>query len=173
MTSIPSIPTLYQGIRMRSRLEARWAAMFGKLGWQWHYEPIELNFYIPDFLVTSGLSMGDTVVECKPFLPSERTTQTATLTKLVRSGWQGPMLLLGAVVQPDGLCGLYRAPGAAGWADAYLRWVAHEAWPMEPVSDGDGHWDVTSPEGGAALPFRLSMAWHAAGNEVQWRPSAS
>ena len=35
----PAIPTTYRGIRMRSRLEARWAAFFDRLGWEWEYEP--------------------------------------------------------------------------------------------------------------------------------------
>lgn len=49
--AIKAIPTEYGGIRFRSRLEARWAAMFDKLGWKWHYEPLDFDGYIPDFLL--------------------------------------------------------------------------------------------------------------------------
>ena len=46
----PAIPTMYRGIRMRSRLEAKWAYFMDGLGWKWEYEPIDLNGWIPDFL---------------------------------------------------------------------------------------------------------------------------
>jgi hypothetical protein len=50
--STHSIPTTgIQGIRFRSRIEAQWAEMFTKLGWEWEYEPIDLNGYIPDFII--------------------------------------------------------------------------------------------------------------------------
>lgn len=46
-----AIPTYYQGIRFRSRLEATWAAFFDQAGWEWKYEPIDLDGWIPDFWV--------------------------------------------------------------------------------------------------------------------------
>ena len=59
-----SIPTTYNGIRFRSRLEAKWACFFNQVGWRWHYEPIDLNGWIPDFLIeTKGLPL---LVEVKP-----------------------------------------------------------------------------------------------------------
>src|SRR5207253_3310908 len=54
--SLASIPTTYQGVLMRSRLEARWAARLDALGLVWEYEPQVLRlgrgrggFYLPDF----------------------------------------------------------------------------------------------------------------------------
>lgn len=48
-------PTLYKGIRMRSRLEAWHAAWFDAHGLAWEYEPIcfadETGQYLPDFRV--------------------------------------------------------------------------------------------------------------------------
>lgn len=58
------IPTTgVDGTRFRSRLEARWAHLFDAIGWQWEYEPFDLDGYVPDFLI-----MGETplVVEVKP-----------------------------------------------------------------------------------------------------------
>lgn len=49
-----AIPTKYAGVQFRSRLEARWAAMFDLLKWQWEYEPLDLAGYIPDFRVKTG-----------------------------------------------------------------------------------------------------------------------
>lgn len=60
-----SIPTIYKDIRFRSRLEARWAAMFDLLGWSWEYEPEIEDLYIPDFLL-HGLGGRRVFVEVKP-----------------------------------------------------------------------------------------------------------
>ena len=53
-TKIKAIPTIYKGYRMRSRLEARWAAFFDALGIPWRYETEGLTLsdgtqYLPDF----------------------------------------------------------------------------------------------------------------------------
>jgi hypothetical protein len=48
---IANIPTIYNGVQFRSRLEAKWAAFFDLLGWHWHYEPLDLDGWIPDFLI--------------------------------------------------------------------------------------------------------------------------
>jgi hypothetical protein len=47
--SIAAIPTMYGGIRFRSRLEARWAAFFDLCGFAWEYEPTDFKGWIPDF----------------------------------------------------------------------------------------------------------------------------
>lgn len=46
-----AIPTHYNGINFRSRLEAKWARFFDLIGWQYEYEPADLNGYIPDFVI--------------------------------------------------------------------------------------------------------------------------
>lgn len=45
-----AIPTMFDGVQMRSRLEARWAAVFELMGRKWQYEPFDLNGWIPDFM---------------------------------------------------------------------------------------------------------------------------
>lgn len=62
--SRPGIPTLYNGIQFRSRLEAKWAAFFDLLGWEYEYEPFDLDGWIPDFLIKG--KQGDVLVEVKP-----------------------------------------------------------------------------------------------------------
>lgn len=52
-TQFAAIPTMYSGVQMRSRLEAKWAAMFDKVKWEWQYEPFDLNGWIPDFLISN------------------------------------------------------------------------------------------------------------------------
>lgn len=46
-----AIPTVYAGVQMRSRLEATWAAFFDQMGWKWSYEPVDLDGWIPDFVL--------------------------------------------------------------------------------------------------------------------------
>jgi hypothetical protein len=49
--TIKAHPTKYKGVMFRSRLEARWAAFFDLVGWEWEYEPIDLNGWTPDFRI--------------------------------------------------------------------------------------------------------------------------
>lgn len=57
---IKAIETVYKGYRFRSRLEARWAVFFEKLGWEWRYEHqgYEIGWgedripWLPDFEIT-------------------------------------------------------------------------------------------------------------------------
>ncbi len=61
---IKGIPTTYRDVRMRSRLEARWAAFFDMAGWRWEYEPIDEVGWIPDFLLIGKYDV--VKVEVKP-----------------------------------------------------------------------------------------------------------
>lgn len=79
-------PTTYSDILFRSALEARWAAFFDHIGWEWMYEPDGPRGYIPDFLILGEQRF---YLEVKPVY----TTQEAK--DLIRSelipkmrGWQ-------------------------------------------------------------------------------------
>lgn len=88
---IPAIPTVYKGIRFRSRLEARWAYIFDRFGWKWEYEPFDLQGYIPDFMV--GF-LSPTLFEIKPGTTIEELE--AAGEKALNSGFDGPITILGA-----------------------------------------------------------------------------
>lgn len=64
-----AVPTVYNGVRFRSLLEARWATLFDELGIKWEYEPARFKagdgWYRPDF----ALDGVDMYAECKPELP--------------------------------------------------------------------------------------------------------
>jgi hypothetical protein len=60
---IKAIPTIYEGVRFRSRLEARWAAFFDLAGWPWEYEPFDLEGWCPDFRLLGKIPG---LVEVKP-----------------------------------------------------------------------------------------------------------
>lgn len=62
--TIPAIPTYYNGLLYRSRLEAKWAAFFDFLGWEFDYEPEPFKTWSPDFVIHSI----DCYVEVKPIL---------------------------------------------------------------------------------------------------------
>lgn len=68
-----AIPSKFNGIKFRSRLEARWAAFFQTMRAPWQYEPEGFRFfpgemYLPDFL----LPQANCWVEIKPSAPSTR-----------------------------------------------------------------------------------------------------
>lgn len=76
-----AIPTVYRGIQMRSRLEAKWASFFDRCSWRWDYEAIDLGGWIPDFVVT-GPRKRSLLVECKPI----EKLNPAVCQKIVRTG---------------------------------------------------------------------------------------
>ena len=96
--STHSIPTTgIQGIRFRSRIEAQWAEMFTKLGWEWEYEPIDLNGYIPDFIIKFPYK--HLLVEVKGDTDIKNIEKYAD--KIIKSGWNGEFLLVCSVLNDD------------------------------------------------------------------------
>lgn len=65
--------TTYKSTLFRSRLEARWAAFFDLAGWEWTYEPVEVDGWLPDFMVKFPCSHSECrgyhvlLVEIKPY----------------------------------------------------------------------------------------------------------
>jgi hypothetical protein len=60
-----AIPTIYKGIQYRSRLEAKWAAFFDVIGWDFTYEPTDLGGWWPDFKITTDAGTRF-LIEVKP-----------------------------------------------------------------------------------------------------------
>jgi len=83
------IPTTYHNIQFRSRAEARWAALFDLLGWEWRYEELDLHYYIPDFIINQCL-----LAEVKGDAYSIEKLQPY-VAKIQCSGWDKPWVLLG------------------------------------------------------------------------------
>jgi hypothetical protein len=90
------IPTTYSQVNFRSRLEARWAKFFDLCGWRWEYEPIDLEGYIPDFIL---LFKNPILVEVKPEFTREGLLRHQD--KIIATSWDGEALLLGATVFQD------------------------------------------------------------------------
>lgn len=154
-----AIPTKYDGVQFRSRLEARWAAFFDIVDWKWDYEPIDLAGYIPDFI------SGTTLIEVKPIViwpcpvigctacnDKPRADYDAAVEKILGSNWFGQSglrtaVLVGAVpyVGRD-LSGEFPSLGRVVDSDFFM-----------PGYDFD--FDVDD----------LVSSWREAGNRVQWR----
>ncbi len=96
---IPAIPTRYKGVNFRSRLEARYAALFNTLGWEWEYEPVDLGGptcgYIPDFIITRGHPSA-LLVECKPFVDTTNADaqDAASVATKVAKAWHGDAVIV-------------------------------------------------------------------------------
>ena len=77
MSEIKSIETKYNGYRFRSRLEARWAVFFDRIGIDYEYELEGItkgnkSCWLPDFFLPNIGTKG-TYVEVKPFFPDYET----------------------------------------------------------------------------------------------------
>lgn len=83
---IRAIPTTYQGVTFRSRLESQWARLLDALAWRWTYEPdLQAGLVIPDFLI--DFPARPVVLECKPALTvGELTTERRALIRKM-PGW--------------------------------------------------------------------------------------
>lgn len=99
MIATCAIPTEYRGTRFRSRLEARWACFFDNCGWPWEYEPIDLNGYIPDFILTFSEPV---LVEVKPVLYYCEFAQH--WPRIKESGWDKEAMILGAKIFQGNSC---------------------------------------------------------------------
>lgn len=170
------IPTTYNGVRFRSRLEARWAAFFDLLDWPWLYEPIDLAGYIPDFILP--LKSGRVLVEVKPaFTIHEMFEHTG---KIDASGWDGLSLIVGACLPElceftkwDHPClGASRPPDDREWGEAAFSGCSN--------THGIGFFDTSHHgcrvcwlEGCADMLDYQSLyaKWAEAGNVTQWRRS--
>lgn len=193
------IPTMYAGAQFRSRIEARWASMFDRLGWRWEYEPFDANGYIPDFVL-----MGDepVLVEVKAHMTLAELEPVADdVAKKIDGVWEHDFLVLGGApwfrasyINGDiaiGLLGEFTDVGQ-DWATAHgeprFTWHIDEAiwcdieWPQRGErldfchafgsyrNRISGHYDGNQhPTNGTAL---LDSLWRGAGNEVQWRKPA-
>jgi len=173
------IPTLFEGVNFRSRLEARWAAMFTLLGWRWTYEPIDLAGYIPDFVLHFATPL---LVEVKPALSiSELRDEAIALD--ARVDLDRPMLLVGAhpnalTAKTDlGCTGLLREPVAVmrafetphAGSISEGKWMESFVWKAAAGNRRVGTFSL-GQRFSAMMLSALDEFWREAGNQVQWRP---
>jgi hypothetical protein len=154
--TIAAHPTTYNGVNFRSRLEARWAAFFDLNGWEWSYEPVDLDGWSPDFLLDGHL------VEIKPFV------KVASQSLIERA-----MLLSRRLNVPVALCGV--APSfSEELPTTYVQYSTvlgvecdcTVRIPYEPVAQ---YFPLWTPNAGNECPWLQSRRWVEAGNLTQKR----
>ena len=181
MNRIPGIPTTYKNIQFRSRLEAKWAAFFDLLGWKWQYEPVDLNGYIPDFVLEGVESV---LVEIKPAM--SLTELESHTTKLDAIDWSSEIILLGTRpfesnlfdVAGLGLIGEFFSDGR-GWNGTVLaREDSSDRWDFcseigrysGRMFNGDHHGFPTWASQDRPLIAEVASMWTDAGTTVRWKP---
>jgi hypothetical protein len=117
MSMIKAIETEYAGCRFRSRLEARWAVFFDRLGVEWEHEPdgfeTAAGRYLPDFRIRASWRDSRWFEVKPPNFPhdprhdafvrdtGERLIVAAGMCRDYRSQYQGgPLALLAAGEAP-------------------------------------------------------------------------
>jgi hypothetical protein len=161
---VSAIPTLWRGIQFRSRLEARWAAFFTELKLPWEYEPTDLEWYIPDFII--NFKRRRLLVEIKP---AQEDLEYAK-HKIKHSGWEGDSLI--AIAGQTREWGVM-LDGDTPWDAAMLGFCLKCKTPTL-VSSG-GRWECRSCDGSNRdiwWAYDCSEAWNAAGSTTQWRSPA-
>lgn len=107
MSEIKAIETEYNGIRFRSRLEARWAVFFDAAGEKYEYEPDSFMLdgmgYVPDFYLPNH----DLYVEVKPFREGAFLEVSKTLG-LIGTGRIKSLMILSNL--PEGVNSFFAYP---------------------------------------------------------------
>ena len=183
---IKAIPTMYNGIQCRSILEAKWSCFFDLCGWKYQYEPTNFNGWIPDFVL---YDKNEVYVEIKPITKHcERT-----MGKMIKSGCDTDMLLLGEVINPLSIyredCNqfgwhrqvsteremdeVFLSAGKGYWSDAWFTYMNKKI----GVCNRDGGWNDSLTgdyEGNCSLMMDgdyndiILKNWDKACNKVQW-----
>ena len=176
---IKAIPTLYNGRTYRSRLEAKWAAFFDRVGWRFEYEPMDLGEWSPDFALCGARTV---LVEVKPIADRDIEVCNKIDKAAFHAKRSEELLLLGfSPILGDYLpwggsaIGWLNEPqlsgGAGYWAHASLG-----------VVDGTGTYDFSHEfgvyagrmsgcgyrEAGAPTVAAVRERWGDACDEVQW-----
>lgn len=145
---IPARPTTYNGIGMRSRLEARYASWLDKAGIAWQYEPNAFasaaGQYLPDFRLDGVVILGSeqtVYVDVKP----TATDVTHALMYRMAIIWESEPHAWCAVEVP-GMNPVLVSPPELG-RSIFARYV----------------WTATAPTGAMGLvPFVEPTWWKAA-----------
>lgn len=182
MSSFAAIPTLYEGVQYRSRLEAKWAAFFDLMGWTHQYEPFDLNGWIPDFLLPGKCPV---LVEVKPI--HCRDGAICAEMEEAAADWYGDLLLVGCIApifEPNLVEGT-----AIGWLkEGHTSVGAGFDWDLAVLGDyrtAGGKFGLCHAMGSygdritgvhigdhcfhESMEKKARRAWALAGNLVQWK----
>ena len=196
--TIKAVETKYNHVVFRSRLEAKWAAMFDLLGWQWTYEPTDFNGWLPDFAIWGKQTV---YVEVKPVVEfpqdvADKIDGSGCLDEVLIVGMRGPIEnkryreenpTFGWLRE---MCGMALCAESQqmhydwSWESAVLgRWRQCEKLELHsPDKIGFCHTEqsfrdrITGRYDGGCYGYgnmycsEAEMLWREAGNRVQWKP---
>jgi hypothetical protein len=174
---IHAIPTVYSGVRFRSRLEARWAAFFDVVGWDWSYETLDFRGWEPDFkLATSGELL---LIEVKPAASFEDAFGQEAKRDIERCLYRQPYRALILGLEPVVIGGLayvgwtYEMDGEDfAWDRAAIGSIAGDQLCVCHSSRSHRCLICGADEGWTASmhPDELRACWAKACNLTQWKP---
>lgn len=140
-------PTVYKDVQFRSRLEARWAAIFDLVEWTWQYEPIDLPGWTPDFFVKFSCGHSECpgyhtlLIEVKPYLSIDEFHNHPCMSYSYGHGI--PAHASAAFGLTPWVTYWEMSHGAGGGVESFLDWTRHD--------------DAT-----------IDFLWKVAGNKVQY-----
>lgn len=193
------IPTIYRNTRFRSRLEARYAALFDLLQWDWVYEPLDAEGYIPDFLIQGNRPF---FVEVGPCVTRPDYTAKSEKANNAVKDLRQDVLVVGVSPLPRFRRGWEPTPAAGILGEFWEHdthdpdWCLTDCRGVTALAWGEGLWTtcisckstgVTHEEqsyvvrpcghhpGGHIdnLVGDIRTEWEHAGNRVQWRGHAA
>jgi hypothetical protein len=186
--TIAAIPTLYRGRMYRSRLEARWAAFFDRLGWKHEYEPFDMGKWSPDFALTEF----GVLVEVKPIAEFSQAVPVAEKIgscgdRLLIVGtcpwpvWNSSSLAIGWRKSEHAPNAGAEKCAAEGFFETVVHWMLEDTRPQIYAdlvcSDGaktwtmrDGHISLERWNSGRPYCVHTEHLWADACNAVQWEP---
>ena len=175
------IPTKYNGMQMRSGVEAKYAAFFDKLGWRWGYETREFPGWISDFTLYGPRFM--TFVEVKPI----HKFDARVADKMKRAAPNESILLVGLSPFPSWNCSAgctligwspCTMPGFEDlWVETHLgqTYTDTKAGPHD-LYQPEGSWDETlilqersDSIHDVDLEYVMENIWNPAASSVQWK----
>lgn len=194
MSHIRAIPTRYNGVNFRSRLEVRWAAFFDLVGWKWEYEPIDLKGWAPDFVLIGRHEK--IFVEVKPIIWPEKEEECIEICekrndlKKVRNYMEGEILILGSCLPNECAAfnngspslgflgemgmGLEDEPVKRMYFEPASFWQNSRSCVDFAAAYGSYHFRISGEWDGDGhlYPVQLGLVeslWRKAGNIVQWQ----
>jgi hypothetical protein len=178
------VPTMFNGTRYRSRLEARWAAFFDLLKWDAHYEPFDLDGYIPDFVINGRSTWGieeQIFVEVKPVMGMADSMFELAATKMRAAvpdhkeclivSYHLPRMV--GIAGPGWLFEVKDTGGESAWGPAVFT-ADRETGRIGFAHSFGSHVDRITGfyNGDRGLgAVGVNDLWREAGNVVQWRPA--
>lgn len=154
--TIKAHQTQYSGVIFRSRLEARWACFFDLVNWEWKYEPIDLEGWVPDFMVKFPCCHSECggshelLVEVKPYFRIEEFDGHPCM-KYPCGAYIGSNYEEGLRIPADASAAFGIDPSVTSWEMGHGSGGGIDK--VEDWVDGD-----------------VNAIWKRAGNIVQWIP---